>query len=630
MSELRRRESRAGPLLHVVRRRAHARSARAAVPRTPGARSSAWSAGPRSPATASAPAARGGARAAEAPPEERRQATILFADLSGYTAAAERMDPEAVKALVDRTLRRLGEEIERFGGSIDKFIGDNVMGSSAPRSPTRTTPSGPSAPASRCRTRWRGPTAAARRNTASSFSLRVGHQLRRGDGGRRRRPLHGDGRRRQRRRAAPGRRPAGERHGRRADLPGHRGGDLLRAARAADAQGQGGAGSRPGRPQACSPSRGAGAAAPQTPLIGREEEAGLLASLVERVEREGRPYLVTVIGQAGVGKSRLLRELMTNLESATTRRPSGAGQCPPYGAGIAYWALGGGPQRRVRDPRHATRPTPPGRSSARVSHELMSELGDESAGERNAALLAIPLGLEPPEELAALRGGPAADARGALLRRPRRGRGDRRGASPLVLAIDDIHWADEGMLDLIDHLDALGPRAAAARLPDPRRAARAAPGWGGGRRNATTISLEPLTDGRDAGAGRGAAAEQRERLGEGRPAGRRALGRQPAVRGGDGQPPARGGHRRGRHAAEHGPVAARRPSRFPRAPGAQAAPVRLRDRPDLLGGRARDTAARGGPRPRQDPRDPGGEGPARARATAAGSPANGSTRSSTS
>src|SRR5688572_21364651 len=59
------------------------------------------------------------------PPEERRQATVLFADLSGYTAAAEQMDPEAVKAMVDRTLRRLAEEIERFGGSVDKFIGDN-------------------------------------------------------------------------------------------------------------------------------------------------------------------------------------------------------------------------------------------------------------------------------------------------------------------------------------------------------------------------------------------------------------------------------------------------------------------------------------------------------------------------
>ena len=95
--------------------------------REPGrAPSSAWSAATGLAATA--PAREPRPPAAEAPPEERRQATVLFADLSGYTAAAERMDPEAVKALVDRTLRLLGEQIERFGGSIDKFIGDNVMG----------------------------------------------------------------------------------------------------------------------------------------------------------------------------------------------------------------------------------------------------------------------------------------------------------------------------------------------------------------------------------------------------------------------------------------------------------------------------------------------------------------------
>ena len=52
---------------------------------------------------------------------------MLFADLSGYTAVAERMDPEAVKTLVDRALRRLGEEVDRFGGTVDKYIGDNVM-----------------------------------------------------------------------------------------------------------------------------------------------------------------------------------------------------------------------------------------------------------------------------------------------------------------------------------------------------------------------------------------------------------------------------------------------------------------------------------------------------------------------
>src|SRR4051794_12677834 len=61
-------------------------------------------------------------------PEERRQVTVLFADLSGYTAVAERMDPEAVKALVDRVLLRLGEEVERYGGTVGKDIGGNGVG----------------------------------------------------------------------------------------------------------------------------------------------------------------------------------------------------------------------------------------------------------------------------------------------------------------------------------------------------------------------------------------------------------------------------------------------------------------------------------------------------------------------
>src|SRR5918992_1659399 len=76
------------------------------------------------PAPAPAPAA----EEPQAPAaDERRRVTVLFADLSGYTAVAERMDPEAVKALVDGALRRLGQEVERFGGTVDKYIGDNVM-----------------------------------------------------------------------------------------------------------------------------------------------------------------------------------------------------------------------------------------------------------------------------------------------------------------------------------------------------------------------------------------------------------------------------------------------------------------------------------------------------------------------
>jgi adenylate cyclase len=59
--------------------------------------------------------------------DERRTVSVLFADLSGYTAVAERLDPESVKRQLERILGRLGEEVLQYGGYVDKFIGDNVM-----------------------------------------------------------------------------------------------------------------------------------------------------------------------------------------------------------------------------------------------------------------------------------------------------------------------------------------------------------------------------------------------------------------------------------------------------------------------------------------------------------------------
>ncbi len=438
-----------------------------------------------------APAAPAPAAPPEAPPEERRQATVLFADLSGYTAAAERMDPEAVKALVDRTLRRLGEEIERFGGSIDKFIGDNVMGVFGAPVAHEDDPER----AVRAGLAMQGAMEEANRQSQEkygvAFSLRVGinsGEVMAGAVGDRY-TVMGDPVNVAARLQAAGRPDSvtvGEStyrashetisyerlepltlKGKEEPVPAWEATGVLSETR-----------------------RGPGRA--QTPLIGREEEAGLLNSLVERVEREGRPYLVTVIGQAGVGKSRLLRELTTTLAKSDQPPTIRRGQCPPYGAGIAYWALAEvlNDEFEIRDndaPEVAWE-----KLRAGVS-ELMAELGDEDAGERNAALLAIPLGLESPEELRPSESDPQR-MREALFSAARAAVEAIARRRPLVLAIDDIHWADEGMLDLIDHLTrwVRAPLLLVCLTRDELLERR--PGWGGGRRNATTISLEPLTE----------------------------------------------------------------------------------------------------------------------------------------
>ena len=111
-----------------------------------------------------------------------------------------------------------------------------------------------------------------------------------------------------------------------------------------------------------------GGARTEAPLVGRDEESALLESLVERVEREGRPHLVTVIGQAGVGKSRLLRELETSSPSAPSPPAVRGGQCPPYGAGNRLLgARRGAPRREFGIGDTDDSPKRPGRSSARAS-----------------------------------------------------------------------------------------------------------------------------------------------------------------------------------------------------------------------------------------------------------------------
>ena len=162
-----------------------------------------------------------GLAGAGALPEERRKATVLFADLSGYTAVAERMDPEAVKSIVDRALRRLGQEVVRYGGTVDKYIGDNVMAVfGAPVSheddPERAVRAGLAMQAAMEEI---NKDIEAGRGGRRQLLAAGGDQLRRGAGRPGRRRLHGDGRRGQRRRPAAGRGAARQRHRRRDHPP---------------------------------------------------------------------------------------------------------------------------------------------------------------------------------------------------------------------------------------------------------------------------------------------------------------------------------------------------------------------------------------------------------------------------
>jgi class 3 adenylate cyclase/tetratricopeptide (TPR) repeat protein len=431
-------------------------------------------------------------------PEERRNATVLFADLSGYTAVAERLDPEAVKSFVDRALRRLGQEVVRYGGTVDKYIGDNVMAVfGAPVSheddPERAVRAGLAMQAAMDEINTDIEAA-----TGVRFSLRVGinsgevlaGQV--GDGY----TVIGDVvnvASRLQSAARPGSVTVGETthrltrgpieyeelkplslKGKAEPVPAWEAVRLLVSGTAA---------------------RGSRSAAP---LIGREDESSLLLSLFDRVVREGRPHLVTVIGQAGVGKTRLLREFATRLAEREQMAAFRVGHCPAYGAGLAYWALG----EIIRGQFEIVDTDDSQLAWAKLLHGIeavSTKLETDEPPERLAATIARPLGIEPPADLAIATG--LHDAEDPQQMRDRLFSAVRslvEAASkrwPVVIAIEDIHWADEGMLDLIDYMARWirGPALIVCLARDELLERR--PGWGGGRRNYTTIALEPLSQG---------------------------------------------------------------------------------------------------------------------------------------
>ena len=425
----------------------------------------------------------------EQPPEERRQVTVLFGDLSGYTALAERMDPEAVKALVDRALMRLGREVERFGGTVDKYIGDNVMaifgapiaheddaqrgvraGLGMQEAMTEVNEALPPGEHLDLRVGV---------NTGEVLAGAIGHDY----------TVVGDTvnvAARLQSAARPGSVTVGER-----TMRATRDAVLYVALEPLELKGKAEpvpAWEAMGLTQAqpvgrTSPAR-------ESPLVGRNDELLALETLYDRVVRESAPQLITLIGEAGVGKSRLLREFERRVGRRPTPPTVRTGRCLPYGTGIVFWALGEVLRAECGIVDSDCSEEAWEKLSAYVRELFNGDGGN--GGERKAALIGRLLGVEVPPELAPEEQDPER-LRESFFSALRAGIEAIATRRPLVIAFEDIHWADDGMLDAIEHL-AQWVRAplmlvclARDELLDRR------PGWGGGRRSATQLLLEPLT-----------------------------------------------------------------------------------------------------------------------------------------
>jgi class 3 adenylate cyclase/tetratricopeptide (TPR) repeat protein len=446
---------------------------------------------------------RAGTRAATSATEpqgldERRTVTVLFADLSGYTAVAEKLDPESVKRVLDQILERLGIEVDRYGGYVDKFIGDNVM---------------------------------------AIFGAPVAH----GDDAERavRAGLAMQG--------AMGEinDPLGRQHGVRFDLcVGINTGEVL-AGRVGDGYTVVGdsvnvaarlqAAARPGsvmvgedthrathqaieyralaEPLALkgkaqpvhawealatrapeSRRRDESAAPSRAPLIGRSAELAQLHELHERVENRRIPHLVTVIGEAGIGKSRLLAALEQELE----RTPGGPivrrGRCLPYGSNVVYWPL----SEVIRAECGIVDGESPAlaweKLSARVGALLEAGSHDSRPVAQKTAVIGRLLGIDPGFADAPSHVEDAQRTREVFFAAVRSCVEGLAAERPLILAWEDIHWADEGMLDLIEHVGQWA-RAPVLQICLAREELlNRRSDWGGVRRDATTMFLDPLDE----------------------------------------------------------------------------------------------------------------------------------------
>ena len=407
--------------------------------------------------------------------EERKVVTVLFADLVGFTAKAEQMDPEDVRRLLSPYYERLRRELERFGGTVEKFIGDAVMALFGAPVAHEDDPER----AVRAALAIRDWVLEQEEELQLRIAVNTGEAL-----------------------IALGARPeTGE---------GMASGDVVNtAARLQSAAPVNGilVGETTFRatrhvidyleaePVEAKGKRepvhvweavaarsrvGSEAVSTRVPFIGRKRELDQLVDAFERARQERSTQHVTLVGVPGIGKSRLVAELLGHVESLDEIIFWRHGRSLPYGEGVTFWALG-----EIVKAQAGILESDAPEDVARKLHEAVEHHVEESERRWIEGKLGTLVGLAGEEEVSGGR-----EESFSAWRRFLESLTEQR---PLVLVFEDLHWAGEELLDFVDELpdwieDAplLVLCTARPELLDRR------PGWGGGKRNALTISLSPL------------------------------------------------------------------------------------------------------------------------------------------
>ena len=417
---------------------------------------------------------------AEAAAAERRLVSVLFADLVGFTTYADHRDAEETRELLSRYFATAEQIVARYGGTIEKFIGDAVMAVWG----TPTAHEDDAERAVRAALELVEAVAALGRDNELELNARGGVMtgeaavtLNATNQG----MVAGDmvnTASRLQSAALPGTVLVGERT-RQATI------EAIAYEAAGDQALKGKAEPVPAfRALRVVAQRGGAGRTEQleAPFVGRGAELRMLKDLFHATSTERRPRLVSVIGQAGIGKSRLAWEFQKYVDGLTEIVFWHRGRCPAYGEGVSFWALG----EMVRARIGVAEGEAPEAGLARLDDTLAEVVTDDEERAWLRPALAELLGLETGDSTA------TSDTLFAAWRTFFERLAEN---GTVALVFEDLQWADPGLLDFIEHVLewARNRPIFIVTLARPELFDRR-PDWGAGWRGLTSLTLEPLTD----------------------------------------------------------------------------------------------------------------------------------------